>query len=133
MKIRQSRSYLLFRQFVMFGMLLSFQYAENCRGSYILILHVLQDGASSVLLILILRLIRVKEYISDCLYCSNSQGNFKMTLELCAYQYHACELSLLSGVFCPAFSVRHFLSFNSFYENLTSYQSGTTTSTFTEA
>ena len=55
-----------------------------------------------------------------------------MTLELCAYQYHACELRLLSGVFCPAFSVRRFLS-TAFIENLTSYQSGTTTSTFTEA
>ena len=38
----------------------------------------------------------------SCFYCSNSQGNFEMTLELFGYQkfqFPVYELSLLSGVF----------------------------------
>ena len=34
-----------------------------------------------------------------CFYCSNSEGSFKMTLELFFYQFPVYELSLLPGVF----------------------------------
>ena len=66
-EIHRSRSYLSVPLvcFLIFGMLLSFQYLKNCWRSHILVLHALQK-ASDILVIPILKLLGVQGYISDC-------------------------------------------------------------------